>query len=177
MTKQELRQMIRQEKEKHRGEFMDWSFDICERLADTDVWKQSDTILLYHALPDEPCTSLLLDIGIITEKQLLLPVVVGDDLVLRKYDGADCMREGAFHIMEPTGDVFPANRYDEITLAVIPGMAFDSEGHRLGRGRGYYDRLLPRLTHAHKVGVCFPFQFLDAVPFEPHDQRVDEVFC
>ena len=103
MTKQELRQMIRQEKEKHRGEFMDWSFDICARLADTDVWKQSETILLYHALPDEPCTSLLLDIGIITEKQLLLPVVVGDDLVLRKYDGADCMREGAFHIMEPTG--------------------------------------------------------------------------
>lgn len=175
--KQELRRAIRQEKEKHRGEFKDWSFDICERIANTSRWEQAETILLYHALPDEPTTDLLLDIGIIKEKQLLLPVVVGDDLVLRKYEGATSMREGAFHIMEPIGEVFPESRYDEITLALIPGMAFDAEGHRLGRGKGYYDRLLPRLSRAYKMGVCFPFQMVDAVPSEPHDQKVDEVCC
>jgi 5-formyltetrahydrofolate cyclo-ligase len=79
--------------------------------------------------------------------------------------------------MEPIGEVFPESRYDEITLALIPGMAFDAEGHRLGRGKGYYDRLLPRLSRAYKMGVCFPFQMVDAVPSEPHDQKVDEVCC
>lgn len=175
--KQALRQYIRQEKEKHRSEFLDWSFDICERVAESAEWKKADVVLLYHALPDEPRLSLLLDIGIIQEKTLLLPVVVGDDLVLRHYEGANLMREGAFHIMEPTGDIFPESRYDEITLALIPGMTFDAEGHRLGRGKGYYDRLLPQLKNAHKVGICFPFQFVDVVPCEPHDQCVDEVVC
>ena len=45
----------------------------------------------------------------------------------------------------------------------------------LGRGKGYYDRLLPRIPHSYKLGVCFPFQYLDTIPSEPHDIAVDEV--
>jgi 5-formyltetrahydrofolate cyclo-ligase len=54
-------------------------------------------------------------------------------------------------------------------------MAFDKANHRLGRGKGYYDRLLPRLKNAYKIGVCFPFQFLDEIPSEAHDVVMDEV--
>ena len=146
---------------------------ICQVIRQMPQWQQARTILLYHALPDEPDLQTLYD----DNRQLLLPVVVGDDLVLRHYQGDASLQEGAFHILEPTGEDFPQERYDEIDLVLVPGMAFDSEGHRLGRGRGYYDRLLPRLTKAYKVGVCFPFQLVPCVPAEPHDIAVTEIIC
>ena len=62
-----------------------------------------------------------------------------------------------------------------IELVVVPGMAFDKQGHRLGRGKGYYDRLLPKLTNAYKLGVCFPYQYIEEVPTDEHDIRMDEV--
>ena len=64
---------------------------------------------------------------------------------------------------------------DEIDLAVIPGVAFDRHGVRLGRGKGYYDRLLPLMLNAYRIGICFPFQLLEQLPSEPHDVLMNEV--
>ena len=77
--------------------------------------------------------------------------------------------------MEPQGKDF--TELEKIDLAIIPGMAFDKEGNRLGRGKGYYDRLLQQLRDCtiYKIGICFDFQFLDHIPTEPHDIPVDEV--
>ncbi len=152
-----------------------WSSEICRRVGQMACWKEAQTVLLYHALPDEPDLQSLLDEGLLQGKQLLLPVVVGDDLVLKHFKGSDSLREGAFHILEPVGEDFPLEQYHQIDLALIPGMAFDRAGHRLGRGKGYYDRLLPRIPQAHTLGICFPFQFLDAIPSESHDIPVREV--
>lgn len=138
-------------------------------------WQSARTVLLYHALPDEPDLGLLLGKALSLNKQVLLPVVVGDDLVLKYYKGKECLAEGAFHILEPVGETFPRERYGEIDLALIPGMAFDRDGHRLGRGRGYYDRLLPRLSRAYTLGICFPFQLVDHVPSLSHDIPVREI--
>lgn len=175
MNKKELRNFVRQQKETFRSQFPAWSQAICREVASMPRWKSARTVLLYHALPDEPDLQLLLDEAVSQGKQVLLPVVVGDDLMLRRYKGRDTLREGPFHILEPQGDDFPTERYGEMDLALIPGMAFDREGHRLGRGRGYYDRLLSRIPGAYKLGVCFPFQLLPAIPSEPHDIAVDEV--
>ena len=57
----------------------------------------------------------------------------------------------------------------------ISSVAFDRNGNRLGRGKGYYDRLLPRIPSAYKAGICFPFQLVEEVPAEPFDIRMDEV--
>ena len=65
--------------------------------------------------------------------------------------------------------------YDKIDLALVPGMAFDAAGHRLGRGKGYYDRFLGEHPHIYKIGVCFPFQRVAEVPSEAHDVVMDEV--
>ena len=138
-------------------------------------WRSAHTILLYHALPDEPNLQLLLDEGLKEGKRLLLPVVVGENLVLKSYLGTESMQKGAFGILEPVGTEYSCSAYDEIELALVPGVAFDSEGHRLGRGRGYYDRLLPLLSNAYKLGVCFPFQCVERVPSEAHDMSVNEV--
>lgn len=173
MTKQELRQEIRRQKSQHGERFAQWSLQICQAIRQTPEWQSAQTILLYHALPDEPDLQTLF----CDQRQLLLPVVVGDDLVLRRYEDDRRLQTGAFHILEPTGEDFPLRRYSEIDLVLVPGMAFDGEGHRLGRGRGYYDRLLPRLPQAAKLGVCFPFQMVESVPCEAHDIAVSRVIC
>ena len=76
------------------------------------------------------------------------------------------------HILEPTGEL--CDGAEHMDVAVIPGMAFDREGHRLGRGKGYYDRFLNRVQ-TYKIGVCFDFQMMDQLPHDPHDVMMDEI--
>ena len=136
-------------------------------------WQEARTVLLYHSLPDEPDTHAFIRQWT-GRKRILLPVVVGDDLELRAYAGDETLQTGAFRIAEPTGKAF--TDYAAIDLAIVPGMAFDRRGNRLGRGKGYYDRLLPRLV-AYKIGLCFPFQMVEDIPAEAHDVRMDEIVC
>lgn len=128
-------------------------------------------VLLFWSLPDEVETHAFVERWY-GKKRILLPVVVGDSLEIREYEGADRMREGDFHIQEPTGALF--SDWDMIDLAVVPGVGFDAAGNRLGRGKGYYDRLLPNLS-AYKIGVCFPEQYVPSVPSDAWDVRMDEV--
>lgn len=176
MEKSELRKEIRRRKAAcSAAQRAALSNDVIARLLQTSQWLQARTVLLYHSLPDEVCTHELLRHASSEGKHVLLPVVVGDDLELREYIDEGSMAEGAFHIQEPTGQLF--TDYASIDLAVIPGVAFTANGMRLGRGRGFYDRLLPRLRHTLKIGICWPFQLLDDIPAEPHDVRMDEVIC
>ena len=62
-----------------------------------------------------------------------------------------------------------------VPVILVPGMAFDAKGHRLGRGRGYYDRFLAAHSHIYKIGVCFDFQKVDEVSTDAFDIPVDEV--
>ncbi len=105
---------------------------------------------------------------------VLLPKVVdAEHMTLHRYVSQDDMVEGALHIMEPTGA--PFTDYDAIDVVLVPGMAFDAAGHRLGRGRGYYDRFLQAHPQSYKIGVCFTFQRVAEVPTEPHDVVMDDI--
>ena len=86
------------------------------------------------------------------------------------HSGPEDLTTGSYGIEEPTGELF--TDYAAIDFVAVPGVAFDNAGNRLGRGKGYYDRLLPRLT-AFKAGICFPFQLVKEVPAEPFDIRMD----
>ena len=174
--KKSLRQHIRDEKRKFSTQQLKvFSNALCNNILGMERYKSAKTILLYSSLPDEADVFAIIDNAYSNGKCVLLPKVVGEDLELRIYNGADTLERGAFGILEPTGDIF--SDYDAIDLAVIPGMAFDHNGNRLGRGKGYYDRLLPRLRNAYKIGVCFPFQYFDEIPSEAHDVRMDCVVC
>lgn len=131
------------------------------------------TLLLYHSLPDEVCTHDLIQTLYAQGYTLLLPSVVGNDLILHVYEGEQAMNRGAsFGIQESLGT--PFIDYSHIDLAIIPGMAFTQQGDRLGRGKGYYDRLLPQLT-CPLIGIAFPFQILPYIPIELHDIQMTEV--
>lgn len=134
------------------------------------AFRAAKTVLLYYSLKDEVDTHAFVRKWS-NQKQILLPVVVGDDLELRLYTGPEGMQISSYGIEEPVGEAF--TDYDSIDLIVVPGVAFDQKGNRLGRGKGYYDRLLPQIPSAYKAGICFPFQLVEEVPAEPHDVCMD----
>ena len=82
------------------------------------------------------------------------------------------LKPGKYGIFELNGQEF--DDYETINLAIIPGVAFDKSFNRLGRGKGFYDRLLPKLN-CKTIGICFDFQFLDYIPSEYHDCKVDKI--
>ena len=172
MQKKELRKLIRQRKAEHTAEEKaEMSARICRQVLTDPHWAKANNVFLYHALTDEVDTTILIDAAMQEGKTVLLPVIDGDDLRLKIHTGAT--QTGSYSIQEPIGKEFTC--YKEITLAIVPGMAFDKKGNRLGRGRGFYDRTLPKLAEAYKIGLCFPFQLLESIPCEAYDIKMDAV--
>ncbi len=171
--KGELRREVRARKRALTAQQLEaMSVGVVERLRCNPHFASARTVLLYHSLSDEVCTHRLLDS--LKGKTVLLPKVTGDSTMeLRLYTSPCDLATGAFGIEEPVGAAFAD--YGAIDVAVVPGMAFDAQGHRLGRGRGYYDRLLARMPGVYKIGLCFGFQLLDKVPSEATDVVMDEV--
>ena len=151
---------------------MESSSALLELLEKHPRFIAAQTIFCYHSLSDEVQTHAFVEKWH-TTKKILLPVVKGDILELRHYTGKDSLKEGAFGIEEPTGENF--TRYSEIELGIIPGVSFDRHGNRLGRGKGYYDKLLP-LLRTYNIGICYQFQAREEIPCEPFDRKMDEVW-
>lgn len=173
MEKKELRKIITQKKKEYSAEQLkSWSSKLLRKLEAHPAFIQAKTVLLYYSLPDEVQTHEFIERWK-DNKRIILPVVVGpSELELRLYKGKQDLTKGAFGIEEPIGK--PFNSFMEIDLAVIPGVGFDGNGNRLGRGKGYYDRLLPKI-HAPKIGICFRFQLVDNVPVNVYDCPMNEV--
>lgn len=150
------------------------SVAIIRQLTVQPAIKKSKVILMYYSLDDEVDTHKVIDELVAKGKIILLPVVISDtEMELRRYTGPEDLRGGFFNIMEPVGELF--TDYDKIDAAVVPGMSFDSQGNRLGRGRGYYDRFLPKIPQAVKIGICFPFQKFPSIPVDENDIKMDIV--
>lgn len=150
------------------------SFKAIKKLLSHPQLKAAKTVMLYYSLPDEVDTHTLADSLLMSSRTILLPRVTGDGTMeLRRYTGPRSLAAGAYGIMEPTGSVF--TDYPSVDLAIVPGMAFDKFGGRLGRGKGFYDRFLPLVNNAYKIGLCFPFQITDSLPTDSHDIKMDEV--
>lgn len=144
--------------------------EVFSRLERTAAFLLADHILMYHSLPDELSTHRFLRKWS-GRKHFYLPRVNGVNLDILPYDESR-LELGSFHIEEPTGQATVSA--DDIELIVVPGVAYDRKGNRLGRGKGFYDRLLAS-TRATKMGVGYEFQLVDEIPTEEHDIRMDFV--
>lgn len=175
MEKKELRKLIAERKnEASPAARLDLSGPILRRLAVHPRFIAAQTVLLYHSLPDEVDTRDFVRFWSL-RKHILLPSVRGNEIELHRYSAGDQLEEGVFGVQESTGEAF--TDYAAIDLAVIPGVAFDAKGNRLGRGKGFYDRLLTRMQdyHIYKIGICFDFQKVEEVPTDGRDVPMDEV--
>ena len=130
--------------------------------------------MAYMAMPTEPDLGQVLTEALRLGKRLALPrCEPGCDLTARQVGGFSDLIPGVFGIMEPD-KTLPVIPPEEIDLILVPGMAFDRQGRRLGRGKGYYDRYLADY-HGIAMGVSFAGGLVDRVPAESHDQPVDAV--
>ncbi len=175
MLKSELRKIIRDRKRQFTQQQLDeLSLDIIRRLLDHPKVKQAHTILLYYSLPDEVNTHQVIEELVKQDKVVLLPKVIdGENMEIRKYTGIQDLALGSYNIMEPTGELY--THYSTIETAIIPGMSFDRNNNRLGRGKGYYDRFLTKIPQAYKIGICFDFQKFEEIPTGEFDLPMNEV--
>ncbi len=168
-----IRQQIREKKKNFPPEeSIIASANIFSQVEVLSHFQKAKTILAYWSLPDEVQTHQFI-LKWAPEKKIVLPIVVGDTLELRKFNGlSSLVSSGSFGIQEPQTEelIDPL----EVDFAIIPGIAFDGKGNRLGRGKGYYDRFLKQ-TKAYKVAVGFKFQIIDKVPVSTFDVPVDIV--
>jgi len=169
--KKELRNLIKVKKKQYSLEQKkSKSSIIFNKLENLDIFKNSRIIMAYWSMSDEVFTHDFV-LKWYKEKQFILPVVKGDDLELRLFRGKEYMVKGeSFGIEEPVGESF--TRVEDIDIVIVPGVAFDKENNRLGRGKAYYDKLLIK-SNALKLGVCFDFQYLNEVPTDGHDIKMD----
>jgi len=146
---------------------------IARHVSAMPAFLDSRTVMLYLALPQEVQTEALLEACHRGAKRVAVPVVSNDDLLAAQLrPGHVELKTGRFGIPEPGGatPVIPA---DEIDCVLVPGVAFDRRGARLGFGKGYYDRFLCRLpAAAHLCGLAFALQIVERVPEAPHDVRM-----
>ena len=169
--KQTLRNEIALLKETYtEDDLHNYSSQIFERLTQTKVFEEAKYILAYYSFGREVFTHDFIE-KYANEKKIILPVVKKNVLVLKEYTGKSGMAKSDYGILEPIGPDF--TDYSQIDLGIIPGVAFDRKMNRLGRGKGYYDRLLPLLSNAFLIGVGFSFQLKDAIFFESHDFPLD----
>lgn len=174
MEKSELRKIVRTAKKAVLlDEKIARSRGIMDQVEQLPEFIDASTVLLYWSMNDEVHTHDFVSRWY-REKTILLPCVDGNDLRLRQYTGPECMQSGPdFGIDEPTGEEF--TQLDTIDMIVVPGVAFDRSNNRMGRGRGFYDRMLKSTPNAYKVGVAFNFQIFDNIPVEAFDVPMDTV--
>lgn len=170
-TKAELRKQVKTRvKAMTDEEKQQESERVMEQLEHIQQFMEAKTVLLFHSLPDEICTHKLIE-KYATEKKILLPVINGEEWYIREYNGD--LKTGEYNIQEPTGMNF--HDFDSIELVVVPGVCFDNDLGRVGRGKGYYDRMLEKITKAYKIGICFNCQLQSKVPTEKWDVKMDMV--
>jgi 5-formyltetrahydrofolate cyclo-ligase len=136
---------------------------------------QRPTVAAYAGVAEEPPTRPLLDALVAAGAHVLLPVVRSDDtgtLDWAPYEGWANLATGRWGLLQPTSPPSGSEAVDAADLVVVPALAIDRAGHRLGRGRGFYDRALANVDRARRVAVVYADEIIDAVPHEPHDEPV-----
>lgn len=143
-----------------------------QRLLELESFQRAGCVALYAPVHQEVATELLFTAALEADKTVLFPKVCGDSLQFVRLTSPAELAAGAFGIPEPS---CPGNDQLLATadLIVVPGVAFDLLGHRIGFGKGFYDRCLSRIKqHGVLVGLCHDFQLLDRIPAEGHDIRM-----
>lgn len=156
---------------------------ICQTLAERPEYRDARCVLFYVDFGDEVRTRSLLVETLAQgqqDKQVVVPYCVGEELRLFRLTNLDELAEGTFTILEPRTELRdrPDRRVDlaEVDLVVVPGVAFDVQGNRLGHGRGYYDRLLARARRETALGaLAFECQIFPEIPVGPRDIAMDWV--
>jgi 5-formyltetrahydrofolate cyclo-ligase len=150
---------------------------ICLELSHTPEWREAHTVGLFAPLDTEPNVDLLW--AVLGKKTVCYPRVCGEDLVFLRVAGREALLQSAlWNLMEPPHKDEHIIKPEKIDLLIVPGVAFTATGHRMGRGKGFYDRYLASTGfRAVRFGVCFSEQLVPHLPMEDHDLPMTRVIA
>ena len=150
---------------------------IQKRLFAMPAFQKAHTVLFYVSYEKEVDTHAMIKESLALGKQVVVPCTDKKTKtlslsVLRCWDD---LCHGAYNILEPKKECRTNVSFESIDLVIVPGVAFDPHGNRLGHGMGYYDSLLRQFKDKPKIGLAFELQLLDHIPAEQHDIQVDTI--
>lgn len=168
--KQELRAVLSQKRRMLTAEQVaKASSDIVQQILLLPEFVKAKRIMMYYPIHNEIDLRELITLA--PDKQFFLPVTHHKSIEVRAYDAQTEMKRGKYGIPEPQTDTYKG----KLDLILVPGVAFDKEGHRMGRGGGYYDRFLRRFCRTPKIGVAYRFQRVKRVPTTWNDIKMDKL--
>lgn len=181
MDKKEVRRLVAQRKKEYSdGQFEQMSYKIIARLQELPCYQEADVIFAYMDMPGEVKMREFIRRSWADGKTVGVPKIIVSDTDNRitaasmhfyQIDSFDVLHEGMMHIMEPDPERCKCLDSVEKALIVMPGVAFDTDRHRIGYGGGFYDRYLARHPEHFTVAVAYKFQIFDQIPWEEQDIR------
>lgn len=147
---------------------------VFDRIMGYEPYRQAQTVMAYMAVRGELSLERVIHDALESGKRLVLPRCESPGIMTaRRIASLDDLESGAYGLPEPKESCETVNP-KEIDLIFVPGAAFDIAGHRLGQGGGYYDRFLAG-SAARRAGICHEFALLESVPFEAHDEIMNDI--
>ena len=146
------------------------STKIKERLLNVEQYEKSKTIMFFVSFKNEVDIHELIRQAL-KEKVVIIPKVTNKQIEPSVIIDFENLVEGKLGVLEPIEAMNIA--YKNIDVVLVPGIAFDLQGNRIGYGSGYYDKFLKKVPKAIKIGLAFDFQIVDKIPNEEHDVSVD----
>lgn len=174
MDKKVLRKQIRMKKLLlTNDQIFDASLRLAELFFGTEQYKKADTIYGYMPYNQEVRTELILERALADGKRVAVPKVYGDEMRFIYVEDFNAFALSQMGIPEPIADEPTAT--DETALVLMPGLAFDAQGHRIGYGGGYYDKFLGNEPKHPTIALCYDFQMFPELATDAFDVPVDQV--
>jgi 5-formyltetrahydrofolate cyclo-ligase len=173
LKKQEIRAEIsRKRRYLSKKEKLEFDLEIIKKLKALKEWKTAKTILVYIPHKEEINTKLLIQ-NSFKNKKIIVPKthLRFHSLSLHQLKSFEDLYKGRYGLLEPLPHTKMIDPKD-IDLAVIPGTVFDKNGHRIGYGKGYFDKLNKHLK-CPKIGLAYNFQIIENIPVDKHDEKID----
>lgn len=172
LEKSDLRRRIKKQRQELKVcQEAAWNLEICRKVLGLEEIRRAFCVYCYISFHHEAGTGRLIEALLEMGKYVAVPKVVGKDLEFYSITGNGDLEEGAMGIMEPKSTCLKV--WDTMAPVVVPGIAFDPCGHRVGYGGGYYDRFFEQEPGHKKLAIAYDFQVFEAIPAGHHDKSVD----
>ena len=174
ITKTDLRESMRRQRDTlSSGQRVDDGQAIAEKLFALPEFIKARTVAFFLSIASEVNTRWMVEQAIVNGKKVLVPIT-RNEIELADFPGWDNLQLAQFGVPEP---IHPKRSSVVPEIIIVPGLAFDQRGHRLGYGKGYYDRLLKGLDRGKtmRIGIAFDFQLMDRIPTTRDDEKMDRI--
>ena len=178
MTKKEIREYIRSKKRALQSdERKVFSSRILGKLFRSDFYRKATTIYTYVSYNQEVDTTTLIKQALKDKKRIAVPKVIGEEIEFFYITSLDELQEGYQHIFEPITNEVALLKEEVSPLVIMPGLAFDVKGNRIGYGGGFYDRYLTKNTESNAItcALGYEFQLFDEIETEQFDVKINHI--